>query len=168
MAVRDSTRDRAIVQPAARHTTLGSGAPSCFGLQPDRSSVQDPVSLSSRRPIFLSAERLVQIWSNNEREIMELRVLRLKAARARAYLLSPGCNRLLGRACLKRLETHAPGASSPAAWQPPSGPRIDGRTGRGPGASGRYQASLVFGSSRRLAQLQFGAASHAMLVRVAI
>jgi hypothetical protein len=105
MAVRNATRDPAIVQPAGRHQTRGSVAPSCSGLQPERSSSQEPLSLSSPRPIFKSAERLVQIWSSNEREIIELRVLRLKAARARAYLLSPGCNRLLGRACLQRLET---------------------------------------------------------------
>jgi hypothetical protein len=61
--------------------------------------------ISSPRPIFLVAERLVQIWSSNEREFIELRALRLKVARARAYLVSPGCNRLLGQACLERLET---------------------------------------------------------------
>ena len=167
MAVRDSTRDRAIVQPADKHTTRAL-VRICFGLQPDRSSVQDPVSLSSPRPIFLVAERLVQIWSCNEREFMELRATRLNAARARAYLASPGCNRLLGQACLKRLETQRQEhlarlrANRRAACEfwPNSVPETSGTR--------RAQSLLVLGSSRRRLEFGFASAFHAMLVRVAI
>lgn len=64
---------------------------------------REPVS--PPRPIFLMAEELVQIWSSNERIFAVLRGLRMKRVRARAYLASPGCNRLLGHAYLERLET---------------------------------------------------------------
>jgi hypothetical protein len=59
---------------------------------------------SSPRSIFLVAERLVQIWSSNEQEFAELRALRIKMQRTRAYLASPGCHQLLGRAYLERME----------------------------------------------------------------
>jgi hypothetical protein len=56
------------------------------------------------RSIFVIAERLVQIWCSNERELAELRTLRQKEQRVRAYLSSPQSNPALGHACLERLE----------------------------------------------------------------
>jgi len=56
------------------------------------------------RSIFVIAERLVQIWCSNERELGELRVLEQRKQRVRAYLSSPRSNPALGHACLERLE----------------------------------------------------------------
>jgi hypothetical protein len=67
-------------------------------------AAQTPEIHSSPRSIFLAAERLVQIWSSNEQEFAELRALRFKIQRTRAYLASPGCHQLLGRAYLERME----------------------------------------------------------------
>ena len=103
MVDRIASRDPGIVRQAARRAPVGddvvSYVPSAF----HRVRTREPES--SRRPIFLVADRLVQIWSSNEQEFAELRAIRLKMAQTRAYLASPGCNRLLGNACLERLET---------------------------------------------------------------
>ena len=56
------------------------------------------------RSIFVIAERLVQIWCSNERELAELQALRQRKQRVRAYLSSPRSNPALGHACLERLE----------------------------------------------------------------
>jgi hypothetical protein len=82
----------------------GAGKPDSFACS-DPQQARDQEPPSSPRPIFLVAERLVQIWSSNEQEFAELRALRLKMAQARNYLASPGCHQLLGRANLERLET---------------------------------------------------------------
>ena len=95
--------DPGLVRQAARRAPGSGDAISYVPSDLHRARPQEPES--SPRPIFLVADRLVQIWSSNEREFIELRALRLKVARARAYLASPGCNRLLGQACLERLET---------------------------------------------------------------
>ena len=103
MADRMVDRDSGIVRQAARKKPGGrtgaSSAPFDFHRAGTRGTNPSP------RPIFLVADRLVQLWSSNEQEFAELRALRLKMARTRAYLASPGCNRLLGDANLERLET---------------------------------------------------------------
>jgi hypothetical protein len=103
MVDRIASRDPGIVRQAARRAPVGddvvSYVPSAF----HRARTREPES--SPRPIFLVADRLVQIWSSTEQEFAELRALRLKMAQTRAYLASPDCNRLLGNACLERLET---------------------------------------------------------------
>src|SRR6516164_6967010 len=103
MAARDNTRDPLIVHPVERHATWTSGAASCAAPLADRDRTIETVSICFPRSIFLIAERLVQIWSNNEREFIELDILRLKAARVHAYLVSPRCNRALAQACLDHL-----------------------------------------------------------------
>ena len=95
--------DPGLVRQAARRAPGCGDAVSYVPSDLHRARPQEPES--SPRPIFLVADRLVQIWSSNEREFAELRALRLKVAQTRAYLASPGCNRLLGHACLERLET---------------------------------------------------------------
>jgi len=113
--------DPGLVRQAARRAPGGGDAVSYVPSDLHRDRPQEPES--SPRPIFLVADRLVQIWSSNEREFAELRALRLKVAQTRAYLASPGCNRLLGHACLERLETlrrkHLAGlrANRRAAWE---------------------------------------------------
>ncbi len=59
--------------------------------------------LTSRRLMFVTAERLVQIWLSNKQEFVELRALRLRMERAKAYLALPGCNEELGKAYLEVL-----------------------------------------------------------------
>lgn len=59
----------------------------------------------SSRPIFLAAERLVQIWTSNEELLARLQDLDWKLRRARAYLARPDANRKLGQACLEHCET---------------------------------------------------------------
>lgn len=56
------------------------------------------------RSIFVIAERLVQIWCSNERDLAELRSLRLKKQRLCAYLSSSDASTALGDACLEKLE----------------------------------------------------------------
>ena len=58
----------------------------------------------SPRPIFLAAVKLVQIWSSNEQALSELKELRQKIEKTRAYLASPGCHRHLAEAYLQRLQ----------------------------------------------------------------
>jgi len=103
MVNRIASRDPGIVPQAARRAPGGDDAVSYVPSDLHLACTQE--SESSPRPIFLVADRLVQIWSSNEQEFAELRALRLKMAQTRAYLASPGCNRLLGNACLERLET---------------------------------------------------------------
>ena len=103
MVDRIASRDPGIVRQAARRAPGGDDAVSYVPSEFHRARTREPQS--SPRPIFLVADRLVQIWSSNEQEFAELRALRLKMAQTRAYLASPGCNRLLGNACLERLET---------------------------------------------------------------
>ena len=103
MVDRIASRNPGLLRQAARRAPGGGDAVSCVPSDLHRARTREPES--SPRPIFLVADRLVQIWSSNEREFAELRALRLKMARTRAYLASPGCNRLLGHACLERLET---------------------------------------------------------------
>ncbi|MGZ3380851.1 MAG: hypothetical protein ACXVBB_11385 [Isosphaeraceae bacterium] len=95
--------DPGLVRQAARRAPGCGDAVSYVPSDLHRARPQEPES--SPRPIFLVADRLVQIWSSNEREFAELRALRLKVAQTRAYLAAPGCNRSLGHACLERLET---------------------------------------------------------------
>jgi len=103
MVNRISSRDPGIFRQAARRAPGGEAAVSCVPTDFHPARTREPDS--SPRPIFLVADRLVQIWSSNEQEFIELRALRLKMAQTRAYLAYPGCNRLLGNACLERLET---------------------------------------------------------------
>jgi hypothetical protein len=103
MVDRTARRDPGIVRQAARRAPGGNDVVSCVPSDIPRVCTEEPEP--SPRPIFLVADRLVQIWSSNEQEFAELRALRLKTAQTRAYLASPGCNRLLGNACLERLET---------------------------------------------------------------
>lgn len=103
MVDRIASRNPGLLRQAARRAPGGGDAVSCVPSDLHRARTREPES--SLRPIFLVADRLVQIWSSNEREFAELRALRLKMARTRAYLASAGCNRLLGHACLERLET---------------------------------------------------------------
>jgi len=103
MVDRIASRDPGIIRQASKRAPGGDHAVSC--VPSDFHRARTPESESSPRPIFLVADRLVQIWSSNEQEFAELRALRLKTAQTRAYLASPGCNRLLGNACLERLET---------------------------------------------------------------
>jgi hypothetical protein len=70
--------------------------------QPRPAQSREPQS--QERSIFVIAERLVQIWSSNEREIADLRTLRQREQRVRAYMSSPRSNLALGHACLERLE----------------------------------------------------------------
>ena len=113
--------DPGLVRQAARRALGVGDAVSYVPAHRRWARPQEPES--APRPIFLVADRLVQIWSSNEREFAELRALRLKVAQTRAYLASPGCNRLLGHACLERLETlrrkHLAGlrANRRAAWE---------------------------------------------------
>jgi hypothetical protein len=54
------------------------------------------------------AERLVQVWSNRERQIAELSISRKKIERACVYLARPACNEALGFACLEAaVKAHA-------------------------------------------------------------
>jgi len=103
MVDRIASRDPGITRQAARPTPGRDDAVSYVPSEFHRARTREPES--SPRPIFLVADRLVQIWSSNEQELAELRALRVKMSRTRAYLASPGCNRLLGNACLERLET---------------------------------------------------------------
>ncbi len=103
MVDRIASRDPGITRQAARRTPGRDDAVSYVPSEFHRARTREPES--SPRPIFLVADRLVQIWSSNEQEFAELRALRLKMAQTHAYLASPGCNRLLGNACLERLET---------------------------------------------------------------
>jgi hypothetical protein len=60
------------------------------------------------RPIFVIAERLVQVWSSRERQIAELGVSRKKMERACVYLTKPACNQALGLAALEiAVKAHA-------------------------------------------------------------
>ena len=102
MVDRIASRDPGMVRQVARRAPEGGDAVSCVPSDFHRARTREPES--SARPIFLVADRLVQIWSSNEREFAGLRALRVKMAQTRAYLASPGCNRLLGNACLERLE----------------------------------------------------------------
>src|SRR5437763_16922866 len=54
------------------------------------------------RSIFVKTKRLVQVWSNRERQLAALSVSRRKMERACAYLARPACNEALGFACLER------------------------------------------------------------------
>ena len=105
MADQISSSDPEIGRPAASPAVGVGDVVSYVASDLHGAGEREPLALSSPRPIFLVAERLVQIWSSNEREFVELRALRIKVAGARAYLASPGCNRLLGHACLEHLET---------------------------------------------------------------
>ncbi len=103
MVDRTARRDPGIVRQAARRAPGGDDAASCVPSDFHPARTREPES--SPRPIFLLADRLVQIWSSNEQEFAELRGLRLKMAQTRAYLASANCNRMLGNTCLERLET---------------------------------------------------------------
>lgn len=102
-ADRDFDGDFAKVKSAGTVSPASGLAISC--LTPERNWAHNPAPLTSPRSNFLLTEQLVQIWSSNERDLAELRGLRFKAAQARAYLASPGCNRSLGLSYLERLET---------------------------------------------------------------
>jgi hypothetical protein len=103
MVDRIASRDSGMVRQVARRASRAGDAVPSVPFDFHRARTREPES--SPRPIFLVADRLVQIWSSNEQELAELRALRVKMAQTRAYLASPGCNRLLGNACLERLET---------------------------------------------------------------
>jgi hypothetical protein len=103
MVDRIASRDRGSIRQAARRTPGRDDAASYIPSDFHRARTRE--SESTPRPIFLVADRLVQIWSSNEQEFAELRALRLKMVQTRAYQASAGCNRLLGNACLERLET---------------------------------------------------------------
>jgi hypothetical protein len=71
---------------------------------PGRVAVPDPGRRCSPRPIFVVADRLVQIWLSNEQALNELPSLLRRRDSVRSYLSSPGCNPELGRTCLNRIE----------------------------------------------------------------
>ncbi|QEH35402.1 hypothetical protein OJF2_39540 [Aquisphaera giovannonii] len=54
------------------------------------------------RPIFAAAERLVEVWTRNERALATLKMLEHRGDRARAYLDTPGANAALAEAYLRR------------------------------------------------------------------
>ena len=56
------------------------------------------------RSIFVIAERLVQIWCSNERELAELQVAAAEEAARSCLPELPRANPALGDACLERLE----------------------------------------------------------------
>ena len=157
--------DPGLVRQAARRAPGCGDAVSYVPSDLHRARPQEPES--SPRPIFLVADRLVQIWSSNEREFAELRALRLKVAQTRAYLASPGCNRLLGHACLERLETLRRKHLARLRANRRAGLETDGRTRCGTHPVGGTPVSLDLGSSQGLAYSRFAAALHAMLVRLA-
>ncbi len=103
MINRDASRDAAMVSQATRQASESNGNVSCKVSKLSWTSRQ--ARPGSPREIFLITERLAQIWLSNERALAELQTLRVKTTRARAYLASPGCNLLLGRTYLERLET---------------------------------------------------------------
>ncbi len=100
---RNTSLESTTVRPSARRSAAAADAASYVAPELRQAGTREPAS--PPRPIFLMAEELVQIWSSNERIFAVLRGLRMKRIRARAYLASPGCNRLLGHAYLERLET---------------------------------------------------------------
>jgi hypothetical protein len=62
------------------------------------------MSAYQTRPIFVIAQRLVQIWSAIEQELAELRALRVRRERVCVYLRTPGCNLVLGMVQLRRVD----------------------------------------------------------------
>jgi len=159
MVDRIASRDPGIVRQAARRAPGGDDAvsyvPSDFHGVPTREPESSP------RPIFLVADRLVQIWSSNEQEFAELRALRLKMAQSHAYLASQGCNHLLGNACLERLVTlhrkHLAWlrANRRAAWESLAEPGANltpEAATRSLGSSGRAGDSCIADSQRHATQ----------------
>jgi hypothetical protein len=79
-----------------------------FPLAPAHDANELAFAQSADRPIFVNAERLVQVWSRRERQIAELSVSRRNMERACVFLAKPACNQALGFACLEfAVKAHA-------------------------------------------------------------